>query len=166
MYTVILSNKKKSIELECLSLGKEEFWCVGTTLWVFFNPCWCYYVYIWFNLLLSLLTDGCECCCCVRWRSEEGTQAMRVRVADCVIHQHGRRGDCVSAADSSRQRLLELPHQRLHHQPARQHRRHDGGESLSITGRENLEKASNLLKCNWAMLNMYMSKFTTRNYLI
>lgn len=73
---------------------------------------------------------------------------MRVRVADRVLHQHGGRGDRVSAADSSRQRLLELPHQRLHHQPARQHRRHDGGESLSITGRENLEKASNLLKCN------------------
>lgn len=159
MYTVILS-----IELECLSYGKEEFWCVGTNLWVFLKPCWCYYVYIWFILLLSLLTDGC-CCCCVRWRSEEGTQAMRVRVAYCVLHQHGRRGDRVSAADASRQRLLELPHQRLHHQPARQHRRHDGGESLSITGRENLEKASNLLKCNWAMLNMYMSKFTTRNYL-
>lgn len=69
---------------------------------------------------------------------------MCVRVADCVIHQHGRRGDCLSAADSSRQRLLELPHQCLHHQSARQHRRHDGGESLSITGK--VKKESNLEK--------------------
>lgn len=146
-------------------MEKKNFDVLEQTCGFFLKPCWCYYVDIWFILLLSLLTDGRECCCCVRWRSEEGTQAMRVRVADCVIHQHGRRGDRVSAADSSCQWLLELPHQRLHHQPARQHRRHDGGESLSITGRENLEKASNLLKCNWAMLNMYMSKFTTRNYL-
>lgn len=104
------------------------------------------------------MTDGYECCCCVRWRSEEGTQAMRVRVADCVIHQHGRRGDCLSAADSSRQRLLELPHQCLHHQSARQHRRHDGGESLSITGK--VKKESKLGKRPQAFWNVSQQCFT------
>lgn len=53
MYTVYLSNKKNSIELECLSFGKEEFWCVGTNLWFFFLN----------HVDATMFTSGLFCCC-------------------------------------------------------------------------------------------------------
>ena len=73
-------------------------------------------------------------CYYFRWCPEEGPQAVRLGFTDGFIHQHCGRGDCLSVTNTPCQRVLELPHQPLHHQPTRQHRRHDGGEGLSITG--------------------------------